>query len=495
MHMAKKPEVYFECSNCGHQEQKWNGRCRVCEEWNSFQEVSARQTGTQLSAGKVRAPGNGGGGVPSPLPRPLNEIQLRDNLRISSGIREFDRVLGGGILRSSSVLLGGEPGIGKSTLMIQVAQAYCSQGTILYISGEEAPEQIKLRAVRLGIGGKAINILSTARVEECMECILKTKPLVIVVDSIQTLFCDDSNSAPGSPNQIKFSVQLIIDAARAVHASSFFIAHVTKEGAIAGPKLVEHLVDAVLFFDHSEHELRFLRVSKNRFGSTSEIGLFSMDENGLREVSNTEQLFLSGAENTPGTAIVPVYEGSRIFMVEIQALTVQAQGSFGRVHSDKIDQRRVNRIAAVLEKHAGIKLSDQDIYVNVAGGIKVHDVGAELGLAMALYSARTGLSLPGNTTFCGEISLSGRIRAASHLRRRVSQAFDLGFSPVVLAGMAVAEADAGASAKTSTGAGADTGTGNSAGAKNRTLSVSSLSETIRAVLQNPDTNTVPDRDK
>ena len=362
----------------------------------------------------------------------LDQIQLRDDSRISSGIHEFDRVLGGGVLPASSILLGGEPGIGKSTLMLQAAAAYSALGEVLYISGEEVPEQIKLRAVRLGVDKAAVKILPAPLAEECVEQILKTKPAIVIVDSIQALLSTDSNSAAGSPNQIKASVQLIIAAARAVNASSFFIAHVTKEGIIAGPKLVEHLVDVVLFFDHSEHELRFLRVGKNRFGSTNEIGLFSMEAGGLREMNEPDKLFLSGVEETPGTAIVPVYEGSRILMVEIQALTVPGQGGFARVYSDKIDQRRVSRIAAVLEKHTRLKFSDQDIYVNVAGGIRLSDVGIELGLAMALYSALTGTALPAKAVFCGELSLSGRIRQVSHIRRRVSHSLELGFSPVIV---------------------------------------------------------------
>ena len=420
-----KSKSYFECSNCGHQEAKWNGRCNSCGEWNSFTEIQSSRKPRDISAheqSKSR----------EEVPRPLNEIQLGDNLRITSGIHEFDRVLGGGILRSSSVLLGGEPGIGKSTLMIQAAAAYCSWGEVLYISGEEALEQIKMRAVRLGIDKTAIKLFSSSIAEECVEQILKTKPVLVIVDSIQTLLCADSNSTSGSPNQIRFSMQLIVEATRAVNAGSFFVAHVTKEGIIAGPKLIEHLVDAVLFFDHTDHELRFLRASKNRFGSTSEIGLFSMEEGGLKEMTETEELFLSDSEETPGTAIVPVYEGSRIFMVEIQALTVQGQGGFGRVYSDKIDQRRINRIAAVLEKHVNVKFSDQDIYVNVAGGIRLHDVGTELALAMALYSARTGISLPPKAVFCGEVSLSGKIRQVSHLRRRSSQSLEFGFSPIVV---------------------------------------------------------------
>ncbi|MGI9256010.1 MAG: DNA repair protein RadA [Salinispira sp.] len=431
--MAKKNLTSFKCTKCGHLEPKWSGRCNSCGEWNTFQEITPvkHPRGGSIGVGGIGGRAAGGGRADF---FPLNEVQLRDNLRIRSGIQEFDRVLGDGVLQGSSVLLGGEPGIGKSTLMLQAAAAYGSQGNVLYISGEEAPEQIKLRAVRLGIQKTAINILSTSRAEECVNYIVQTKPVVIIVDSIQTLFSSESSSTPGSPSQVTFSVQLIVEAARAVHASSFFIAHVTKEGIIAGPKLIEHLVDAVLFFDHSDDELRFLRASKNRFGSTGEIGLFSMEEDGLQEMTDTEKLFLSGSEPSPGSAIVPVYEGSRIFMIEIQALVIQGKEGFSRVYSDKIDQRRVNRIAAVLEKHAGIKLSDQDVYINVAGGIRLNDVGAELALALSLYSARTGINLPVKSAFCGELSLSGKIRPVSHLKRRASQARELGFSPLILSG-------------------------------------------------------------
>ena len=402
--MAKKATSYFECNNCGYQEAKWNGRCNSCGKWNSFIEIRPQEDLGSNSAAKHW-------GVKKGLFLPLNEIQLRDDLRITSGIHEFDRVLGGGVLQASSILFGGEPGIGKSTLMLQLAVSYSSRGEVLYISGEEAPEQIKMRALRLGIDGATIKILSTSFAEECVEQILKNKPVIIIVDSIQSLICSNSNSTPGSPTQIKFSVQLIIDAARAVNASSFFIAHVTKEGTIAGPKLVEHLVDAVLFFDHSEHELRFLRASKNRFGSTNEIGLFSMEESGLKEMTNTEKLFLSGGEESPGTAIVPVYEGSRILLVEIQALTVRGQGGLSRVYSDKIDQRRVNRIFSSFGKTCEYQIFRSGYLRKCGGGHSALTMlELRLGLAMALYSARTGIALPSKAAFCGEISLSGKIR-------------------------------------------------------------------------------------
>jgi DNA repair protein RadA/Sms len=421
--MAKNKGSYYLCRECGHQEAKWSGQCPSCGQWNSLESVNAAPV---PASGSVRRSAG--------EPRPLSQVEIREDARLSSGISELDRVLGGGIIRGSSVLLGGEPGIGKSTLMLQAASAYAAAGPVLYISGEEAPEQIKMRAARLGIDGKQILIHNSSIAEQCADQVLRRRPAVVIVDSIQTLISDESGSAPGSPNQVKYSVQMISEAARGVSASCFFIAHVTKDGSIAGPKQVEHLVDAVLYFDHSEHELRFLRTSKNRFGSSDEVGLFSMESRGLVEVSDPTGLFLSEEEEEapPGTAVVPVYEGSRILMVEIQALTVPGKGGFGRVYSDRIDQRRVSRVAAVLEKHLNLRLSDQDIYVNVAGGIRLADVGIELALAMVVYSARTGLALPAKAALCGEISLSGRVRSVPHLKRRHSQASDLGYSPILI---------------------------------------------------------------
>lgn len=424
--MAKKAVKYFECSSCGHREPKWSGRCTSCGEWNSFVEKHPAPSRTS-SGGTI-----GGDTANAAAPVKLSDVESGEGRRISSGMVELDRVLGGGVMGGSSVLLGGEPGIGKSTLMLQAADAYSRSGPVLYISGEEAQSQIKMRASRLGIQGDRISLLSQSSAELCSRSIQSHRPGVIIVDSIQTLGTEESSSSPGSPNQVKHSVQIISEAAREVNACVFFIAHVTKEGAIAGPKLVEHLVDAVLYFDHSQAELRFLRANKNRFGSSDEIGIFTMGSDGLTEVGDPGRLFLSEEEELPaGTSIVPVYEGSRILMVEIQALTVPGKGGFGRVYSDMIDQRRVNRVAAVLEKHANLRFSDQDLYVNVAGGIRIQDVGTELGLAMALYSARTGMPLPAATAFCGEISLSGQVRSISHLRRRIQQAGELGYKRIL----------------------------------------------------------------
>ncbi len=430
--MAKNKSSYYLCSECGHREAKWSGQCPSCGQWNSM-ELTQAPAGNQTRSRSISTAAAGTSAGPSASQR-LSQVSLREDVRLDSGIGELDRVLGGGIIRGSSVLLGGEPGIGKSTLMLQAAAAYGTKGRVLYISGEEAVQQITLRARRLGIGDPEIFLKNSSIAEDCAEEILNMRPEVVIIDSIQTLLTADSSGAPGSPNQVKYSVQIITEAARAAGSSCFFIAHVTKEGAIAGPKQVEHLVDAVLYFDHSDQELRFLRASKNRFGSSDEVGLFSMQADGLVEVADPNNLFLSdlGDQVPAGTAIVPVYEGSRILMVEIQALTVPGKGGFGRVYSDRIDQRRVSRVAAVLEKHLKLRLSDQDIYVNVAGGIRLTDVGIELALAMALYSARTGIALPAKAALCGELSLSGQIRSVPHIRRRSVQAVDLGYGPLLI---------------------------------------------------------------
>lgn len=402
--------------------------------------VSAASAGGSLSASARRA----GGKQPVSQARILSTVPVAEHMRLDSGIGELDRVLGGGIMRGSSVLLGGEPGIGKSTLMLQAAGAYARSGAVLYISGEEAPEQIKMRSQRLGISTDNILLLADSAAQHCADEILINKPVTVIVDSIQTLRSEESSGGPGSPNQVRYGVQAIAEAARAVSASCYFIAHVTKEGSIAGPKLVEHLVDAVLYFDHSNQELRFLRSSKNRFGSTEEVGLFSMDATGLREVGDPSRLFLGDydGELPAGTTVVPVYEGSRILMVEIQALTVPGKAGFGRVYSDRIDQRRISRVAAVIEKHLNLRLSDQDIYINVAGGIRIDDVGTELALAMAIYSARSGLSLARKACFIGELSLSGGVRPVSHQRRRVSHALEMGYSPIVIPKQRPTEKDA-----------------------------------------------------
>jgi len=429
------------CTSCGHEEGRWLGRCPGCGEWNSLKEMkvqedseggnpvlalskSARKTSRTGPEGKSRPTEN----TESQL-QDLSKVVPDAQSRFVSGIGELDRVLGGGIMASSSVLIGGEPGIGKSTLMLQAAGAFQTLGPVLYISGEEGAHPIKLRADRLGIIPSNIQVLTTPQLEPILTALNQVMPRVVIVDSIQTLMTDLIDSAPGTINQMKMTVYGISEWARHHSAGVFFIAHVTKEGAIAGPKLIEHMVDAVLMFEHSGSEVRFLRASKNRFGSVDEIGLFIMEEKGLEELIDPSQVFLVERETPvpPGVVAAPIFEGSRILVVEIQALTIPAQVGYGRVYSDRIDGRRVSRICAVLEKHAGIRLSDQDVYINVAGGMKIAEVGVELPLALAIMSARTGQSLSRHLAVTGEVSLSGELRPVSHLRQRFVAAGELGF--------------------------------------------------------------------
>ena len=452
--MAKKSEVVFECASCGYESQKWLGKCPSCGEWNSFKQVKhvAAPSATTGRIGLVGARGGTAGsgqtgagtsGGPALVTaRPLHDITVEEGLRLSMGANEFDRVLGGGMLRGSSVVLGGEPGIGKSTLMLHAARAVAKAKTpdgglmpVLYIAGEESAEQIKLRADRLGLGAvqKDIHLLASSHLDDIIQALGETQPALVIVDSVQTLFSPEAGSAPGSPNQIKYCVYQITEWCRQNYAAVMLIAHVTKEGTIAGPKLLEHMVDVVLYFEEAEAGLRVLRAAKNRYGSTDEIGLFSMGEKGLSEVTDPYAILVEKRDgpNPPGVVSAPIHEGSRILLVEIQALTVPNKAGVSRVNSDRVDQRRVARIAAVLEKQAGLSFSDQEIYVNIAGGLKVSEVALDLGLAVALLSARSGLPVPAMTAIAGEVSLAGEVRSVRHLKRRVQAARDLGFAKVL----------------------------------------------------------------
>jgi len=372
---------------------------------------------------------------------PLASLECKDESRVSSGIAELDRVLGGGIMKRSAILVGGEPGIGKSTLLLQTAAAAQTKSRILYISGEESASQIRLRAERLGLGGEnsleRIEVICTGNLEEIEMALNAVKPSLVMVDSAQTLFSADAGTVPGTVSQMKFCSYELVAWVKEHDAALFLVAHVTKEGVIAGPKMIEHLVDTVLYFEQNDktaglcggQDCRFLRASKNRFGSVDEIGIFTMGDKGLVPVEDTGTLFLVRREGEfpAGVATAAVLEGSRTILVEIQALTIPAKGAVSRVFSDKIDSGRVSRVAAALEKHLGLRLSDQDLYVNVAGGIRITEVGVELALACALYSARTGLALPGGLAIAGELSLTGELRPVNRLPTRIKTAASLGF--------------------------------------------------------------------
>ena len=427
---AKKP--FYRCFSCGHEEPKWLGRCPECGEWNTIVEAAP------VSGGKN---GSRREGAALPQTWPLASVESRGDVRISSGISELDRVLGGGIMKRSAILVGGEPGIGKSTLLLQAAAAAETKGRILYISGEESASQIKLRADRLGLSEygslERIEIICTGNLEEIEMALNAIKPSLILVDSAQTLFSAEAGSVPGTVSQMKFCAYELTSWVKEHDAALFLVAHVTKEGIIAGPKMLEHLVDTVLYFEQNDktaglsggRDCRFLRAAKNRFGSVDEIGIFTMGEKGLIPVEDTGSLFLVMREKElpAGVAIAAVLEGTRTILVEIQALAIPAKGAVSRVFSDKIDSPRVSRVSAALEKHLGLRLSDHDLYVNVAGGIRITEVGVELALACALYSARTGLALDAGIAVAGELSLTGELRPVNRLAARIKTAENLGF--------------------------------------------------------------------
>ena len=421
----KESSVRYVCRECGHVENKWNGRCPECGSWNSFDEEKT----APVQKGRIE---------PQPVMnaslQKLSDVPYEAAMRVSSGIEELDRVLGGGVMRPSSVLVGGEPGIGKSTIMLQMLSALSENGNVLYVSGEESPSQVKMRAERLGLLSDQISIFCDTRLETLLETIEKVSPCYIVIDSLQTLYSASIASPSGSPNQIKVCCMEISLLAKKLGDAVFFIGHVTKDGLIAGPKIVEHIVDTVLYFESAETGMRLLRASKNRFGSVDEIGLFTMDGTGLHGVKDPSSLFLSsrGGNALPaGIAFTSVVEGSRTFSVEIQALVVPARSGYQRIYSDRIDSARVSRVAAILQKHAGLNLSDQDIYVNVAGGMKLSEVSIELALALALYSSKEGISLRSSVAAFGELSLAGEVRPVSFSERRLKNLADMGFEEVL----------------------------------------------------------------
>jgi DNA repair protein RadA/Sms len=436
--MKKQKSFIFRCSSCGHEEPKWLGRCPECGEWNTLIETAASN-----AAGKVAGFTADRNTRKTPHSYPLASVDPQEGTRISSGIAELDRVLGGGIMKRSTILVGGEPGIGKSTLLLQAAAAAETKGRILYISGEESAGQIRMRADRLGImdHGCGGNSLGAGRIEICCTGVLEdigiileaVKPIIIIVDSVQTLHTDEAGLTPGTVNQMKYCSWELISWVKEHDAALFLVAHVTKEGVISGPKTLEHMVDTVLYFEQNDADCRFLRAAKNRFGSVDEIGIFTMGEKGLTNVEDPSLLFLVSREGElpSGVATAAVLEGSRTLLVEIQALTVPVKGAMSRVFSDRIDQARVSRIAATLEKHLNLRLSDQDLYINVAGGIRISEVGVDLALAAALYSARTDIPLPLKTALAGELSLAGEVRPLRRLPGRIKTSKSLGFEQFI----------------------------------------------------------------
>ena len=431
--MAKKKgtSTVFKCSSCGYTMPKWLGRCPECGEWNSFEEQTVQSSATT---------------VPAPFssvnskPIPLSKVSALEDSRFHSGIKELDRVLGGGIMKRSAILVGGEPGIGKSTLLLQTAVAVANSnraaGKVLYVSGEESASQIKNRADRLGLDTSNIELLCSTSLESIESALNAISPVCIIVDSIQTVYSPEAGVIPGSVSQLKYCANELVSWVKERDSVMFLVAHITKDGSIAGPKSLEHLVDTVLSFDRNEEDVRFLRAQKNRFGSVDELGIFEMSEKGLKPVDDPSGMFMIRREGAipAGIAVVPVMEGTQVFMVEIQALTVPAKASVNRVYSDNIDSARVSRVAAVLEKKMKLKFSECDIYVNVAGGVRITESSVDAALAAALYSARTDLALKEQTVIAGEISLAGEIRPVRGLKQRIKTAASLGFKHFIAPG-------------------------------------------------------------
>ena len=429
--MAKKKtgDLAHRCNKCGYTQARWLGRCPECGEWNTFEEVTINQDYSAAERSIAEK------FVKEAHSVPLDAIEANDAVRLSTGIAEFDRVLGGGAVKRSAILIGGEPGIGKSTLLLQAASASSSGSVkkVLYVSGEESGGQIRSRADRLNLPLKNIELLCTCRLEDVERVLNKVNPVFVIIDSIQTMYSADAGAIPGTINQLKLCAHELVSWVKERDSVLFFTAHVTKDGNIAGPKVLEHLVDTVISFERTEDDVRFLRALKNRFGSVDELGIFSMDESGLKAIDDPSSLFITNRTGPlpAGSAAVPVCEGSRVFMVEIQALTVPAKGAVTRVFSDKIDSARVSRIAAVLEKRIGLQFSDQDIYVNVAGGIRLKEPATDLAIALALYSARANIPAQKEGAYIGELSLAGEIRSVKKLKQRIKTAQSMGFTKVV----------------------------------------------------------------
>lgn len=426
--MAKKNgSIIYKCSNCGYSQPRWLGRCPDCGEWNSLEEVI-------IDKNNITAAGRGSEQVVKQKAISLASVQAQKNTRLSTGIEEFDRVLGGGASKNSAILLGGEPGIGKSTLLLQTIASISTKvkENILYISGEESAAQIKERADRLNVDTNAIKILCTSRLEDSLDALDSLNPVFIIIDSIQTIYSVEAGIIPGTVNQLKYCANEFISWCKGHEAVLIMTAHITKDGTIAGPKSLEHMVDTVISFERNIDDIRFLHAQKNRFGSVDEIGIFNMTEKGLISVQDPNQLFLTNRikEQPAGVACTPVFEGSRVFLVEIQALTIPAKASISRIYSEKIDTGRVARIAAVIEKRCGLCFSDQDIYVNVAGGIKLSESSIDAAIAAALYSARTDLPIKNEIVIFGELSLAGEIRPVSKIKQRIKASENLGFKRI-----------------------------------------------------------------
>lgn len=418
-----KNKTVFICQECGYESSGWMGKCPACMQWNTFVEErrEADAKSPSVHAGALKPVG-------------INQIVAGNEQRSLTGMKELDRVLGGGVVKGSLILVGGDPGIGKSTLLLQLCNTIAAYSKILYISGEESAAQIKLRADRLRVDRDGLFIISASNYESITALIESEKPEMVIIDSIQTMYTDDISSAPGSVSQVREVTAGLMKLAKSSGITVIIVGHVTKEGAIAGPRVLEHMVDTVLYFEGDRHlSFRILRAVKNRFGSTNEIGIFEMRDSGLEEVSNPSEIMLSGrSENVPGSAVVSSVEGTRPMLIEIQSLVCPTNFGVPRRMATGLDFNRQTMIMAVLEKRVGLQLYNFDAYVNVVGGIRLDEPACDLGIAAAVASSFRNIPVDAGSVLIGEVGLTGEVRAVSQIEKRISEAIRLGFKKVVI---------------------------------------------------------------
>ena len=418
--MAKAKTVFY-CTNCGNETPRWQGKCPACGAWNTIEEHIEKPA----PAGRAKAAPVG----QSRKPQKISEVTSGGELRFSTGMRELDRVLGGGAVLGSLVLVGGAPGIGKSTLLLQICSSLCAGRKVLYISGEESERQLKLRAERLGVVPDSLYILSETRFSDIMDAVNQLEPDILIVDSIQTLYNEENDSAPGSVSQVKDCTMTLMQLSKSQGITVFVVGHINKDGNIAGPKVLEHMVDCVLYFEGDPNSTyRLLRAAKNRFGSTNEIGVFEMQDAGLIEVPNPSQMLLEGRpEGASGTCVACVMEGTRPVLAEVQALVTKTTFNVPRRAADGFDFNRAVLLLAVMEKRAGMKLNLFDTYLNVIGGLRLDEPGADLPVVLAVASSYRDQAIPDDLVAIGEVGMTGEIRSVSHLNQRLGEAARLGF--------------------------------------------------------------------
>ena len=421
-----KQKTVFYCTECGNETARWSGQCPACGAWNTLTEVPTRPKNENKAAAAAHRARQ--------TPEKLSDLDAEEEIRFTTGVGELDRVLGGGAVRGSVVLVGGAPGVGKSTLLLQLCGLIGQSERVLYVTGEESRRQLKLRAQRLGVSAGDIYVLAETQVSEILAVTEDIKPTVVIIDSIQTMFDAEVSATPGSVSQVRESTMAIMRRAKSDGSTAFVVGHINKEGNIAGPKVLEHMVDCVLYFEGEQSmSYRILRAAKNRFGSTNEIGVFEMADNGLREVPNPSETLLSGRPiNTPGTCVTCVMEGSRPILAEIQALVAQSGYGSARRNSNGIDYNRAMLLLAVLEKRGGMSVSGCDAYINVVGGLQLDEPAADLATLLAVASSYRDIPIDSEIAAVGEVGLSGEVRSVQQLNLRLSEIARLGFKRCII---------------------------------------------------------------